>query len=66
MTQNLSIMIVGSGAREHAISNAYGKSSQVDRIIVAPGNDFIGYGRQKEVIIDKQCSSKEFYSVFLN
>ena len=56
MTQNLSVMIVGGGAREHAISHAYEKSPQVDRIIVAPGNDFIGYRRIKDVIVDKDCS----------
>lgn len=59
MTQHLSIMIVGSGAREHTISNAYERSPQVNRIIVAPGNDFIGYRRQKEVVIDKECSLKD-------
>lgn len=58
MTQHLSVMIVGSGAREHTVSNAYEKSQQIDRIIVAPGNYFIGYGRQKEVIIDRNCSLK--------
>jgi len=51
MAKSLSVLIIGSGAREHAISNAYEKSPQVERIIVAPGNDFIGFGRQKEVII---------------
>ena len=59
MTQHLSIMIVGSGAREHTISNAYENSPQVDRIIVAPGNDFIGYRRQKEVVVEKECYLKD-------
>ena len=63
MTQHFSIMIVGSGAREHAISNAYEKSPKVNRIIVAPGNDFIGYRRKKEVIIDKECSLKDPNSI---
>ena len=58
MTQHLSVMIVGSGAREHTISCAYERSQQVDRIIVAPGNDFIAYRRQKEVFTDKNCSLK--------
>ncbi|MEA3230122.1 MAG: phosphoribosylamine--glycine ligase [archaeon] len=56
MGQHLSVMIVGSGAREHTISRAYEKSSQAGRIIVAPGNDFIGYDREKEFVIDKGCS----------
>lgn len=63
MTQHLSIMIVGSGAREHTISNAYEKSPQVQKIIITPGNDFIGHRRQKEVIIDKECSLKNSESI---
>lgn len=49
--ENLTVLILGSGAREHTISSAYEKSPQVKRIIVAPGNDFISYNRKKEVII---------------
>ena len=63
MAQHLSVMIIGSGAREHAISQAYEKSPQVDRIIVVPGNDFIEYKRQKEVLIDKNCSLKDPFSI---
>jgi phosphoribosylamine---glycine ligase len=63
MTQHLSIMIVGSGAREHTLSNAYESSPQVNRIIVVPGNDFIGYKRQKEVVIDNECSLKDPNSI---
>lgn len=54
-----SVLIIGSGAREHAISRAYEKSPQVERIIIAPGNDFIRYNRQKEVVIEKECSLKD-------
>src|SRR3989344_6102040 len=57
--QNLSVMIIGSGAREHAISCAYERSSFVKEIIVAPGNDFITFNRKKEVIIEKSCNLKE-------
>jgi len=63
MTQHLSVMIVGSGAREHTLSNAYESSPQVNIIIVTPGNDFIGYRRQKEVVIDKECSLKDQNSI---
>ncbi|MCK5149385.1 phosphoribosylamine--glycine ligase [Candidatus Pacearchaeota archaeon] len=63
MAQNLSVLIVGSGAREHAISNSYEKSTQVEKIIVAPGNDFACYKRKKEVIIDKNCSLKDPQSI---
>ena len=55
----MKILIIGSGAREHAISHAYEKSKQVDKIIVAPGNDFIEYNRKKEVIVDKNCNLKK-------
>lgn len=61
--ENLSVMIVGMGAREHTISNAYEKSDSVKRIIVTPGNDFIGFNRGKEVIIDKSCSLKDKMSI---
>ncbi|MBN2101952.1 MAG: phosphoribosylamine--glycine ligase [Candidatus Aenigmarchaeota archaeon] len=63
MPQHLSVMVVGSGAREHAISSAYEKSRHVGRIIVAPGNDFIGFKRQKEVLIEKGCSLKDPESI---
>ncbi len=49
--EDLTVMIVDSSARAHALSDAYERSSNVKRIIVSPGNDFIGYNRQKEVII---------------
>lgn len=53
---NLTVLIVGSGAREHTISKAYENSKKVNKIIVAPGNDFISYKRKKEIIINKNCS----------
>lgn len=52
----IKVLITGKGAREHSISQAYEKSPQVNKIIVAPGTDFIAYGREKEVVIDKECS----------
>ncbi|CAH1851664.1 phosphoribosylamine--glycine ligase [Convivina intestini] len=33
------VLIVGSGAREHALAQTFLKSPQVDQVIVAPGND---------------------------
>ena len=56
MVEDKTVLIVGSGAREHAISLAYEKSSHVKRVIVTPGNDFISYKRNKEVIVDKDSS----------
>lgn len=63
MPQNQSVLIIGSGAREHTISHAYEKSPSVSKIIVAPGNDFIAFNRKKEVLIDKNCSLKDPQSI---
>ncbi len=63
MAENLIVLIIGAGAREHAISQAYEKSPQIKKIIVAPGNDFITYKREKEVVIDKNCSLKDPQSI---
>ena len=60
---NITVMVVGSGAREHVISNAYENSSNVEKIIVSPGNDLIGFNRYKEVIIDKGSSLKDTQSI---
>ena len=63
MAENLTVLIIGNGAREHAISQAYENSADVKRIIVASGNDFITYNREKEVIIDKNCNLKQLESI---
>jgi phosphoribosylamine---glycine ligase len=59
----MTILVVGSGGREHAISCAYERSSKVSRVVVAPGNDFIAYRRKKEVVCDKKCSLKSPNSI---
>ena len=56
MAQGIKVMIIGKGAREHAISQAYEQSTEVEGIIVAPGNDFIAYQREKQVLCDDSCS----------
>lgn len=33
------VLIIGSGAREHALAQTFLRSQQVDQVIVAPGND---------------------------
>lgn len=53
--EDLTVMIVDSSARAHAVSEAYERSPNVQRILITPGNDFIGYGRKKEVIVEKNA-----------
>lgn len=57
------VLIIGSGAREHAISRAYEMSRDIKKIIVAPGNDFIKYDREKEVVVEKDCFLDEATSI---
>lgn len=61
MREHFTVMITDASARAHAISCKYEEDPEVRRIIVAPGNPFIGYKRQKEVIIagSKECSLKD-------
>ena len=61
--EDLTVLIIGSGGREHAISAAYERSPNVKRIIISLGNDFITYKREKEVISDKNCSLKDQSSI---
>ena len=37
----MKVLVVGSGAREHAIAEAFQKSSKIDKVIISPGNDGI-------------------------
>ena len=63
MKGKATVLIIGNGAREHTISKAYEKSSKVGKIIVAPGNDFIAYKREKEILVDKNCSVRNLSSI---
>ena len=36
--ENLKILVIGSGGREHTIAKECAKSSRVNEVIVAPGN----------------------------
>jgi len=54
--ESLTVLVVGKGAREHVLSEAYEKSSHVKKIIIAPGNAFMTHRRDKEVLIDDECS----------
>ncbi len=49
--ENITVMVVDASTRAHAISEAYERSPNVKKIIVTPGNDFIGWNRKKEVIV---------------
>ncbi|MHA2253368.1 MAG: phosphoribosylamine--glycine ligase [Candidatus Kariarchaeaceae archaeon] len=51
--KKLTVMIIGSGAREHAIAKSYERSTKIDKIIVTPGNDFILVDKTKDIIIEK-------------
>lgn len=57
------MLVIGSGGREDAISDAYERSPQVGRIIVSPGNDFMTYGRKIEVITDPDSHLKRRGSI---
>lgn len=59
MGEDLTILVIGSGAREHTISYVYEESPKVKRIIIAPGNDFMTFNRGKEVIVDNECALKQ-------
>lgn len=37
----MNILIIGSGGREHALAEAYSKSTRVKKVFVAPGNDLM-------------------------
>ena len=37
-TKMAKVLVIGSGGREHAIAWAFSKSSQVEKVYVAPGN----------------------------
>lgn len=55
----LTVLDFDPGARGHARSWAYEQSPDVKKIIVAPGNKFIGWRRDKEVIVDENCDLKD-------
>lgn len=59
MAQDMTVMVVGSGAREDAIASEYFYSGKVRKVVVAPGNEFMeGYIDDTEVIIDKNSDLK--------
>jgi len=58
MAEGLTVMIIGSGAREDTIAKAYGRSPRVERIVVAPGNDFMPFKSEK-ISIEKKCDLKK-------
>ena len=63
MPEDLKVLVFDPGARGHVISDAYERSHRVRKIIVAPGNDFIGFYRHKEVVVDENCDLKNLDSM---
>ncbi len=63
MPEDLTVLVFGPGAREHVLTDAYERSRRVKKIVVAPGNDFIGFRRKKEVVIDANCDLKDVDSM---
>lgn len=63
MPEHLKVMIIDPGARGHTLKCAYEDSRDVKSTIVVPGNDFISFRSQKEVIIDKNCDLKDTASM---
>ncbi len=61
--EDLTVLVIGAGAREHVISEAYENSNLVKRIIVAPGNSFTAIGRKKEVVVDGNCNLRDPHSI---
>lgn len=45
----MKVLVIGGGGREHVLAQAYAKSRRVDRVFVAPGNDFMVLTSEKIV-----------------
>ena len=44
---DIKVLIIGSGGREHALADIYSKSKKVKKVFVAPGNGLMGAGDTK-------------------
>jgi len=56
-------LIFDGGARGHVLSEAYERSGEFKRIIIAPGNSLTAWNRNIEVIADSHCSLKDTKSM---
>jgi phosphoribosylamine--glycine ligase len=63
MKEDLTVMVIGFGAREHALVDAYQRSTRVRKVVAVPGNDFMKVGARKEVIIDKSVNHRDPSSI---
>ena len=52
------VLIIDAGARGDEISFAYEACNEIEKIVVAPGNDLITYRRRMNVVIEKNCRRK--------
>lgn len=58
----MTILIIGSGGREHALAETYAKSKKVKKVLVAPGNDFME-STNKKVEIHPEISVMDFAAI---
>ena len=50
----MNILIIGSGAREHALANSFARSPRVHKLVVSPGNPGIARHHHVKSLISKQ------------
>ena len=55
MTHDVTVLVVGSGGREHAIASKVAQSSHCKRLLVAPGNAGMPGERHNVAVTDVQA-----------
>lgn len=59
----MNVLILGSGGREHALSEIYSKSSVVKKVFVLPGNGLIDFKNKKVKLVSNIDSSNVKYII---
>jgi len=62
-SDNKSVMIIWSGAREHVLAEAYAASEKVSEVVVAPWNDFML--TSPKISIEKEVVLKDVDSILI-